>query len=190
MVISAFVFFYRDITDYNQFKADEQTIQEIADFNKSYDSYTKEIYGSQLLSLTNKIKDYNTKINTYRSSYKGYKEIYLEVTLKNGEKKDVTYFDDMMESFNKAMEFYQSTNYLETLYKVYIEYPNDTSAEIQKQAVLNKIGKSENDIVKNNLKKDYNSYLEYKQLKNNKFNITNIEYYENGRIKKMSYQQM
>lgn len=62
MVISAGMLAYSQITQYYRTEEDGQKIQQIVKFNSEYDSYIRDnVRGSELLSLINKVVDYNKR---------------------------------------------------------------------------------------------------------------------------------
>ena len=115
MVISALVFAYRDLTSVKRQETENQKVEEIAEFNKSFESYEKDLNGTQMFSLANKIADYNTKY--VDNMNEGYERITLTVIV-NVQGKDETYFSDLQSKVDKMMnEKYISSNNLEALRK-------------------------------------------------------------------------
>lgn len=202
IVISALIFMFREIRGIKSQDASNQKTQEIINFNKSYESYNKTLYGSELLSLASKIEDYNTRY----TATDGYKPIKLIISSginntdisnfnSNDASSSLTAYRDKIETLMKNT--YKSSNNLESLYQadsimkenLYIKTSKEYArAEQQKKEILNKIGKSESEI---DIEEDYNNYNKYKDLKTGKKFICNgIEYDErNGRIISMTFSQ-
>lgn len=189
IVISALIFMFREIRGTKTQDASNQKTQEIINFNKSYESYNKTLYGSELLSLANKMSDYNKGlVNKYGDDKDGYEDMELEVSFKNERGTgDISYFIGLIEGNDKLMKTYISSNNLETLYKAMVTDTEKPSAENQKNQILQKIGKEEKDI--NNLEEDYEQYNKYRELKTKRFKCTNTEYSENGRIQSMKFEE-
>lgn len=188
IVISALIFMFREIRGTKTQDASNQKTQEIINFNKSYESYNKTLYGSELLSLANKMSDYNKGlVNKYGDDKDGYEDMKLEVEFKNKENKEFDYFIELIKENDELMKTYKSSNNLETLYKAMITDTEKPSAENQKNQILQKIGKEEKDI--NNLEEDYEQYNKYRELKTKRFKCTNTEYSENGRIQSMKFEE-
>lgn len=62
MVITMCIFAYTQITDYYRTEQNEEKIKQIIEFNSEYDKYIKDdLRGSELLSLINKVVDYNKR---------------------------------------------------------------------------------------------------------------------------------
>ena len=78
IVISLLVAFFANLSNLKQIEEDNDRISKEVDFNKQYDAYLRDLYGSELLSLANKIHDYNQK----EADEKGYQEIKLIFTVK------------------------------------------------------------------------------------------------------------
>lgn len=179
MVISAFVFAYRDIAGVKSQEADNQQVQAIAEFNKSYESFEKELYGAELLSLANKMWDYNQRVG----GKDGYDEMSLSVTIKGEGTKYIDDFRDIIDRENELMDIYISSNYLEGLYDA--KHSTDPSASYQIEQILKKIGKTS--IPNSLVTRDYPEHLKYKELKVKRFNCTGTSYSKNGRIQSMTF---
>lgn len=196
IVISAFIFMFRDIRGVKSQQADNQKTQAIIDFNKSYESYDKEeLLGAELLSLANKIEDYNER---YKQE-DGYKPIKLTVGNDDNASKTFTGIRDDVEGNKQKgvdgiMDTYKSSNYLEGLYEAYekLNYTTDTelrkNIQIQIDTIKKKIGK--NDITIDEVEEDWEIYNNYRELKSKKFKCKEIKYDKNGRIEKMEFIQM
>lgn len=78
LVISVLVIFYNNITGLMNTKNDEDITEKVIEFNKQYDVYYRDnLYGSDILSLANKVNDYNKR----ESSEQGYKELKMKVSI-------------------------------------------------------------------------------------------------------------
>lgn len=79
VIIGALIFMFRNITGYQKTAGTVTEEKQIAEFNKEYTSFEKNLYGSELLSLINKAVDYNTK-----NTADGYTPITITLEVKNG----------------------------------------------------------------------------------------------------------
>lgn len=79
MVIALLVFFFNNIRDLQKTNLTSEEAQQAAEFNKQFDVYARDVYGSELLSLANKVVDYNKR----ESGNKGYTPIKLNVEIDN-----------------------------------------------------------------------------------------------------------
>ena len=114
MVISAVVFMYRDLTSVKRQESENQKVEEIAEFNKSFESYEKNLKGAQIFSLANKITDYNNKY----AGKDGYEQITL--TVKEGNVSNAAeHYKNLQEQVDDIMNTYESSNYLEALHDAY-----------------------------------------------------------------------
>ena len=78
LVITLLVFFYNNIVTVQNADEQAEIIEQSAEFNKQYDVYNRNnLYGSEVLSLANKMEDYNRK----EAAEKGYPEMEMEVTI-------------------------------------------------------------------------------------------------------------
>lgn len=189
MVISAVVFMYRDLTSVKRQESENQKVEEISEFNKSFESYEKDLKGAQIFSLANKITDYNTKY--VQNMDEGYEAITLNVKV-GGEIKNAQYYTNLQTSVDTIMNTYQSSNYLEALHEAYEKIDNGSAEEKELatktiEEVRKKIGNAADN--RNNVNSSYNIYDTYKQIKNKKFKSEGVTYYSNGRIQSMTYTQ-
>lgn len=196
MVIALLVFFFNNIRDLQKTNLTSEEVEQATEFNKQYDVYARDVYGSELLSLANKVVDYNER----ESDNKGYTKIELEV-----------YFEKSLDINNKyfktnevytAERLYKETadksnkdsleKYVEELgnEKIYSTTNTNISRKISKLATMRT-----NDIealgITNYSQKlqEYNNYKNLlSQMKQTVFKYINFDYDKNtGRIIKMSY---
>ena len=189
MVISALVFMYRDLTSEKRQESENQKVEETAEFNKSFESYEKDLKGTQMFSIANKIIDYNEKY----AGKDGYEEITLTVHTDRGNK-NAQYYADLQADVDKMInEKYKSSSNLEALYEARNnETSTDEKTRTQVEQTIKELQKELGDKYKaayQNVKKDWNQYSKYKDLKTKTYKSDGITYYSNGRIKTMIYTQ-
>ena len=201
MVIGLLVLFYNNLSGMQKIKTDSETEQQAAEFNKQYDVYARDVYGSEILSIANKIADYNKR----EADNKGYTPIDLEVTFTKGLSE--RYFVE--NKVYSAKDLYDITANksaknpicLEEYVKqvgnktVYSRINSSISRQIKKIATmrtndLQALGIEEADY-KDNLA-EYNQYKNLlTQMKETVFKYVKFDYDENnGRIKKMIYKSV
>ena len=201
MVIGLLVLFYNNISGMQKIKTDSETEQQAAEFNKQYDVYARDVYGSEILSIANKIADYNKR----EADNKGYTPIDLEVTFTKGLSE--RYFVE--NKVYSAKDLYDITanksaknpicleEYVKQLGNktVYSRINSSISRQIKKIATmrtndLQALGIEEADY-KDNLA-EYNQYKNLlTQMKETVFKYVKFDYDENnGRIKKMIYKSV
>ncbi len=193
LVISAVVFMYRDLTSVKRQDAENQKLQEITDFNKSFESFDKTLSGAKMLSLSNKIKDYNEKY-TVSEGYKKI-ELYINENNNNNGTEWYEYYSKLQIDVDNMMnDKYISANYLEALKEacevkskagsshLEREQADETLKELEQKLGSNKYSKAIN-----KYKEDYPIYEQYLIIKKQTFKPAGIEYDTNGRIIKMSY---
>lgn len=201
MVIGLLVLFYNNLSGMQKIKTDSETEQQAAEFNKQYDVYARDVYGSEILSIANKIADYNKR----EADNKGYTPIDLEVTFTKGLSE--RYFVE--NKVYSAKDLYDITanksaknpicleEYVKQLGNktVYSRTNSSISRQIKKIATmrtndLQALGIDEADY-KDNLA-EYNQYKNLlTQMKETVFKYVKFDYDENnGRIKKMIYKSV
>lgn len=61
VVISLLVMFFGNLRNLQNTKVTGEQVEQVTEFNKSYDVYARNVYGSELLSVASKIEDYNKR---------------------------------------------------------------------------------------------------------------------------------
>lgn len=87
VIISAFVLMMSNLTEYQQSSYQSNLSAQIAEFNNQYTTYERDnIRGSDMISLMNKIADYNTRY----ARTEDYTEMQITINM-NGYNDDLTY---------------------------------------------------------------------------------------------------
>ena len=191
LVIGLLVFFFNNLSELQRVEQSTETTQTIAEFNKQYDVYERNVYGSELLSLANKINDYNKR----EARNKGYSEIELYVTITK----------DMDKEFFKKGIYTSSTlkNEVDKLEQEIKSIGNVSikSTDIDKPKVSRKVSQlatmrtkdiEELGFERTDYSEEVTKYNTYKtlltQIKAQVFKYVDFEYDKNnGRITKMTY---
>lgn len=80
LVVSLLVYFYSDLKDLMGINNKVETTEQIEEFNKQYDAYYRNnLYGSDILSIVNKVYDYNKR----QANDQGYQNLEMQVTFSN-----------------------------------------------------------------------------------------------------------
>ena len=80
LVISLLVLFFNNIKNFDGVKENVNISEQVTEYNKQYDAYYRNnLYGSDILSLANKVHDYNKT----ESETEGYKQLEMQVTFKS-----------------------------------------------------------------------------------------------------------
>lgn len=81
LVISLLVVFYNNIKEFQNANHQVDISEQISEFNKQYDVYYRDnLYGSDILSIANKVVDYNIR----ESGEEGYSKVDTVVKFKTG----------------------------------------------------------------------------------------------------------
>ncbi len=78
IVIGVLVLFFHNVSEWQAIEQSSEALEQAVEFNKQYDVYARNIYGSDLLSIANKVDDYNKK----EADTKGYTRIELSLILR------------------------------------------------------------------------------------------------------------
>ena len=78
MIIAIVIVFYGNIRELQEINKKSDLSQSVAEFNKYYNAYDKtKLYGSELLSLVNKVDEYNKT----EADKDGYKALHMEIKI-------------------------------------------------------------------------------------------------------------
>lgn len=194
IIIALLVIFFNNLSDLQNTKLTSEEVEQAAEFNKQYDVYARNVYGSELLSLANKIVDYNKR----ESDNKGYTKIELEVNFTQAlsEKyftKKIYGAEDLYNETSNKKNNESLEKYVETLGNVVV-YSTDRnySRKISKIATMRTKDLEDLGFEESAYKNDLDEYNKYKNLlsdmKQKVFTYVNFDYDKNtGRIVKMSY---
>lgn len=179
--------------DSQRMKQEDVNIQKVEDFNKSYLSYEKVLYGSELLGLVNKMNDYN---NSDDVTYSGYSTMDLSIkinelsgTTDNLFSKGTYNLTSVVNTINELLnDTVNSSKYKGKISDSQWEYlaKSSTSTKFNDLCTELKIPTSIN---RNQLKSDAAEYYKYIQFKRMKFKHTGTEFFDNGRVSKMSFEE-
>lgn len=175
VVISVLILMFTGVIRFNKNDQRITESQQIADFNKEYTSFEKNLYGSELLSLINKAVDYNTK----HTAEDGFKPITIAFKVRNGTgsnnssslvKSGQTYQIELKTSnetskkllldMENIKEKYKGDQYLQRLVSL-----NDSGKTDELQELLHKIDSRFTVVNSRNDIKKYSEYIEFKRKK-------------------------
>ena len=167
-------------------KQEDVEVQKVEDFNKSYLSYEKVLYGSELLGLVNKMSD--------DVKYSGYSKMNL--SMKITDKTTGNLFSNgtySLSSISNAINTVMNKTVNSSKYKGQIsdsqwEYlaKSSTSTKFDDLCTELKIPSSIN---REQLKADAAEYYKYVQFKRKKFKHIGTEFSNDGRVSKMSFEE-
>lgn len=206
IIIGALIFMFRGLTSYQKTSESVLGEKQIADFNKEYTSFEKNLYGSELLSLINKAVDYNTQ-----NKEDGYTPIKITFTVNRGTGSNNS--SSLIKSGPYSIETKDTnivaTTLLVTMENIKTKYGGDKYLQ-RLVSLANKGDTAEIESVlkqiKNNYtydaqtKKDISLYSEYMEFKRKKFRYEETIYdgektgapikKTNGRIVEMQFTEI
>ena len=179
LVITALVYGYSRLSEVKQIEQDNERDEQSANFNLQYEVYNRAgVYGSEILSLANKLENYNIK----QADAQGYQEVSLSITLTPPIGAQVytntTYdADSITQCYDTLAEKIRTAN--ETIKGKSISYWAGSSSEVRTTF---------NDTTSPTLQqmtekiRNYNSLVnERDDISRKTFKCTNVEYDENNR---------
>ena len=183
------VAFFGQLRNLQNTTDDVEKEEQVYEFNKQYDVYARNVYGSELLSLANKIIDYNKT----ESENDGYTKIELYITIKNDI--DSTYLkkgEYTSNSFIKELNNIEKK--VEEIGNITIKSSENSknTRKVSKLATMRTSDIEELGFTQEQYKDLVNQYNRYKSLiseiKAKVFTYENFEYdSKTGRIIKMNY---
>ena len=189
IVISMLVAFFSNLRNLVGTEQSVEATEQAAEFNKQYDAYARAVYGSELLSIANKINDYNRR----EADEEGYQKIELEVQI--SEDIDKEYFKKGILNSNELInKFKEVEEKINTIGNETIASSTNTkvSRKVSKLATMRTADIEALGIEKAKYQTKVNEYNTYKtllsQVKATPFKYVNFDYDKNnGRITKMIY---
>ena len=181
--------------DSQKMQQEEVEVQRVEDFNKSYLSYEKVLYGSELLGLINKMTDYNVSDDV---KYSNYKTMNLTVKIQElsgstdnllakGTYNLSTIYSRIENVMNKTIN---STKYKGKISDSQWEYlAKASSNSYQSFEKLCKDLNVSTSINWQGLQSDAKIYYQYVQFKRMKFKHTGTTFFDNGRVSSMSFEE-
>lgn len=201
IVLSMIVYAHGKISNYYEAKELAVEGEQLAHFNKKYIGYNRnDVRGTDLLSLINKILDYNDDVNN------GEMEISIIIP-PNNDKSKLFYYNydkyyNYSASINLIYETFTDENINTRLIQPATKIENDyhgkelitklaskmstVMGENTKQTLADFLKELKVSRDENQVKKDCLKYYQYIQFKRAHFNCTNLTY-ENGRIKSFEF---
>ena len=188
LVISALVYGYTQLSNLKQMEEDNEGIQKATEFNLSYEVYNRSgVYVSELLSLANKIEDYNIK----QAQEQGYQVVTLSVTLTppiNAQVYTTTTYDanTLTQCYDELWSKIRTAN--ETVKGKSISYWAGSSSELRR--TFNATTSPTLEQMTEKIRK-YNALVsERDDISRLTFKCTNVQYDDNnGRILSMRFQE-
>ncbi len=191
IIISLLVGFFHQMQNLQQTELSKEQVQQAAEFNKPYTAYERDVYGSELLSIANKVKDYNKR----QAEIEDYTKIEVEITISNDLDEDYlkkgTYTSEQI--VNKIKEIEDEIKKLEGKSIVFkTETGVKSSRKISQLATMRTNEIEALGTPQEDYKGQINEYNTYKtlltQIKSKVFYLQGFEYDKyNGRITKMTY---
>ena len=192
IVISLLVVFFNKLQNLQKTELNKEEVEQAVEFNETYDVYYRDVYGSELLSIANKIKDYNLR----ESEISGYTEIELEVNITKDLDKELlkkgTY--NSIQLVQKIKNIEDKIEEIETKSITFIKEGTAQKSSRKIKQLANMRTKDIEEL--GNPKEDYKEYVHlyntYKtlltQIKAQVFKIQEFKYdKDTGRITKMIY---
>lgn len=218
LVIGALLLMFNQISTYQQSETSNEKNTQLAKFNMDFERYLDDsgISGADIVTLANKIVDYNNKENTTHNVANSVDySIKMSLTVSNMEsfrnryaytaaetpifeenKYTISVDSGNENSFKNALDIYNNTNTnkellkkVSSIYSLYNNY-NDREKKI-KEALLEINDSLYNDWRLNGTQspteKQIKNYKEYTEFKTSTFVLSQDPEYENGQIKNLYF---
>lgn len=189
IIIGILVAFFNNLSDWQKINQSSEEVEQITEFNKQYDVYARNVYGSELLSIANKIDDYNKR----ESNNKGYTKIELEVQITYDMDKDF-FKKNIYNASSLNVEVEKLDQKIEELGNTSIKSSSNpkVSRKVSQLATMRTADIEDLGFVRTDYNELVTKYNTYKTLltevKAKVFQYVDFEYNKNtGRITKMKY---
>lgn len=198
LVISALVLMFNQIGDYEKGKSNTEKVSQVADFNKEFMVFTYDnIQGTDIISLANKIVNFNSKSGMQNSiNYDKKIKLYLNFGNKNKSGSFAYKLGGNPVIFTKYSYFIEnySSEFLQLISK-YMEYDNKFSIKVMNRLSANydSIASGEKTIEQITGKdipitlSEIEKYREYSEFKSSTFVNTDIVEYDGEQIVGLSF---
>ena len=188
IIIGALVYGYQHLSELEQIREDAEGVAKSADFNGNYEVYNRSgLYGSELLSLANKMEDYNLK----QAEEQGYQEISMTATLTQpigAQVYTATSYtaETLTQCYNELAQKIRDAN--ETINGKSISYWAGSSSEVRR--TFTTTTNPTYDEIREKIT-NYNALVgERDDISRKTFKCTHVEYDQyNGRIIKMEFEE-
>ena len=207
LVVGALLLMFNQLSDYQKSNSDLVETEQLAKFNEQFTQYNRDdLEGVDLISLANKVVDYNQKsggIGEIKYSQK------LTLTININQNK----FEDMLaeepivftasqyvisesttqnnsQFFNAISKYrgYEEKNTLNNMKKLVSQMSGLSDGTVTVQDIIGKdfVDENGNIIPNNKIIQALTEYQEYSAFKTAIFKSTGVTYYDNGQIKTMT----
>ena len=158
LILTLVLYVWSSLSEYQNEKYELQYIENIAKFNEQFAQYDRnDVAGYELISLANKVADYNAKYSKDGKNNEGYNPITLTIDFLDEDRRKKLTYDDTIRLFNKQTYIQNSTkNEIKNFIKEGLKCENDYGTE----ECISRIAKNINSI----FKKIDNSIPDDKQL--------------------------
>ncbi len=185
--------------DSQRLEQEEVEVQRVSDFNKSYLSYEKVLYGSELLGLANKMSDYNDSNDV---KYGGYQAMNLRMTINllsgstdNLFNKKGTYNLNGASGITRTIDKVMSDTVNSPNFEGKVsdaQWENLAKSSSRDQDSFNELCQQLNvntSVDWTKLRNAAQEYYKYVQFKRMKFKHTGTTFFDNGRVESMSFEE-
>ena len=200
ILISMIIISSRQISSYYKAKEEEKVVEQLADFNEQFSVYNRDdIRGTELISLINKIIDYNRQ-NEERP-------IAISIRIPGSDNVNAQnfYYNYSRNSSTRLITLgktYNASNFKTEILDIAVnqiekDYPRGLANELAnnlykiveadsdtKKIYLKTLNLKESDVNKSDILK----YYQYVQLKRAHFDCTTFRYGQDGRVEHMSFE--
>lgn len=205
IIISALILSYNNFSNYEKFKDGAKDEKKLLEFNNQYASYYRsDVRGSELISLTNKIIEHNSKCEdtgleeiSLKIDLKGKNDLFSYYTDKNElelipENENIDNVDSIKSVISSAKVIEKNCQGETACFNLVSNISNIIGEEVTDEDALEKI----NSIIRTKIdedeledyKKNIKKYYEYTQFKRGKFNSADITYNNQGIINSLSFE--
>lgn len=199
LILGALLLMFNQLSAYQKSNSDNLKVSQLVEFNKQFLNFTldDEIYGYEVISLLNKVINYNETEPVGNSVE--YKKISLKITLEKSFAKKYG-INDTSKAFGNLPKTYtvtDSSGEFATLINNFIGMEKTYTLKGMSQLstyydeIFISKTKTAKEVIGRDInidQKDIEKYREYSEFKKAKFKNSDIKYYDNGQVKEISFE--
>ncbi len=192
LIVSISIFAFNQISEYYTSKEKNKNVEQLATFNKQYVSYNREdVRGSDLITLVNKIIDFNTSKEPEEATME------ISIIIPRNTESEIFYYSDRPQLIKFNFSYTESnikSTFLQPAEQINAKYPKGMAEKLASRIST----LMDSDESKQRLLKELNityevdntdilKYYEYQQFKRAHFNSEGVNYTSDGRVKSFKF---
>ena len=107
VVISLLVIFFGNLRGLQNTTQSVEQVEQATEFNKQYDAYARDVYGSELLSIANKINDSKLNLHSLSARTTKYADLFLDLVVEISDKEELRSLMAKLKKIKNVIDVYR-----------------------------------------------------------------------------------